>query len=230
MQVLEIKALIGYFDLDPNRAVSLVLLAFAAQPGRRAYLQLFELFTNTATEQTLGFLFQHHAGPGGETPENLFAVAVTLIQVGVCCGALNPKPLGCCLDSTPPPLPRLPSMRAALSRPAYQSASPVLSRRQRARCGEAVAAWGRTRWGAQAGVVRLEAVMGHLAPGDAAMRQAAKGAVSALEKEIRGIGVISLSATAAGPVSGSPEPCATHAAAVATSAADAVLRWRRMAL
>lgn len=89
---MEIKALIGYFDLDPNRAVSLVLLAFAAQPGRRAYLQLFELFTNTATEQTLGFLFQHHAGPGGETPENLFAVAVTLIQVSVRCGALNPKP------------------------------------------------------------------------------------------------------------------------------------------
>lgn len=43
--------------------------------------------------------------------------------------------------------------------------------------------------------------MGHLAPEDAAMRQAAKDAVSALEKEIRGIGVISLSATAADPVS-----------------------------
>ena len=48
--------------------------------------------------------------------------------------------------------------------------------------------------------MRLEAVMGHLAPGDAAMRQAAKDAVSTLEKEIRGIGVISLSATAAVPV------------------------------
>lgn len=81
MQVLEIRGLIGYFDLDPNRAVSLVLLAFAAQPSNKAYLQLFHLFTPAATEQTLGFLFQHHAGPDNSTPDNLFVIAVALIQV-----------------------------------------------------------------------------------------------------------------------------------------------------
>ena len=122
MQVLEIKALIGYFDLDPNRAMSLVLLAFAAQPGRRAYLQLFELFTNTATEQTLGFLFQHRAGPGGETPENLFTVAVALIQVSGCCGATR---RACCFDSTLHALPRTPTARA----PCYGSPAGL-----RARC------------------------------------------------------------------------------------------------
>ena len=46
----------------------------------------------------------------------------------------------------------------------------------------------------------LETVMGHLSPDDAAMAAAAKDAKSALAKEIRGIGVISLSATAAEPV------------------------------
>ena len=33
-QVLELKALIGYFDLDPNRAIALVLQASAALLGR----------------------------------------------------------------------------------------------------------------------------------------------------------------------------------------------------
>jgi len=128
--VLEIRGLIGYFDLDPNRAVSLVLLAFAAQPSNKAYLQLFHLFTPAATEQTLGFLFQHHAGPDNSTPDNLFVIAVALIQ---------------------------------------------------------------------AGRVRLEALLGHLAPEDTTIGQAVRDAVSALAKEIRGIGVISLSATAADP-------------------------------
>ena len=52
----------------------------------------------------------------------------------------------------------------------------------------------------QAGIVSLEAVMGHLAPADDAMAAAARDAAAALAREIRGIGVISLSATAAEPV------------------------------
>lgn len=50
--------------------------------------------------------------------------------------------------------------------------------------------------------MRLEALLGHLAPEDTTIGQAVRDAVSALAKEIRGIGVISLSATAADPVSG----------------------------
>jgi hypothetical protein len=57
--------------------------------------------------------------------------------------------------------------------------------------------------------VSLEAVMGHLSPSDDVMAAAAKDAASALAKEIRGIGVISLSATAAEPVSQPPQPHVT---------------------
>jgi hypothetical protein len=79
VQVLEVKALIGYFDLDPNRAVALALQAFASQPGNAAYLPLFRLFVPDSVGQTLGFLFQH-AQAAGATPDSLFAVAVALMQ------------------------------------------------------------------------------------------------------------------------------------------------------
>ena len=79
MQVLEVKALIGYFDLDPNRAVALALQAFASQPVNKAYLPLFRLFVPDSVGQTLGFLFQH-AQAAGDTPDSLFAVAVALMQ------------------------------------------------------------------------------------------------------------------------------------------------------
>ncbi len=81
LQVLEVKGLIGYFDLDPNRAIALALQAYAAQPGNAAFLQLFPLFVPDSVAQTLGFLFQHAAAQEGkETPDSLFAVAVSLIQ------------------------------------------------------------------------------------------------------------------------------------------------------
>lgn len=92
VQVLEVKALIGYFDLDPNRAIALALQAFASQPGNAAYLPLFRLFVPDSVGQTLGFLFQH-AQAAGDTPDSLFAVAVALMQAcpsrleggAVCC-------------------------------------------------------------------------------------------------------------------------------------------------
>ena len=81
-QVLEVKALIGYFDLDPNRAIALALQAYTAQPANGAYLPLFRLFVPDSVGQTLGFLFQH-AQAAGDTPDSLFAVAVALMQVRV---------------------------------------------------------------------------------------------------------------------------------------------------
>ncbi len=39
-QVSELKALIGYFDLDPNRVAQLVHLAYAAQPGNATFQRL----------------------------------------------------------------------------------------------------------------------------------------------------------------------------------------------
>ncbi len=79
--MLEVKALIGYFDLDPNRAIALALQAFAAQPDNTSYVPIFRLFVPDSVGQTLGFLFQHAAAAGGETPDSLFAVAVALVKV-----------------------------------------------------------------------------------------------------------------------------------------------------
>ncbi len=36
----ELKALIGYFDLDPNRVVQIVHLAYAAQPDNAVFQRL----------------------------------------------------------------------------------------------------------------------------------------------------------------------------------------------
>ena len=39
-QMSELKALIGYFDLDPNRVAQIVHLAYAAQPGNATFQRL----------------------------------------------------------------------------------------------------------------------------------------------------------------------------------------------
>lgn len=54
---MEIRSLIGYFDLDPNRVAALVLDVFQAQWDNLAYLQLLPLFSSTAIYSSLGFIF-----------------------------------------------------------------------------------------------------------------------------------------------------------------------------
>lgn len=54
---MEIRSLIGYFDLDPNRVAALVLDVFQAQWENLAYLALFPLFSPTAIYSSLGFIF-----------------------------------------------------------------------------------------------------------------------------------------------------------------------------
>ena len=44
LQLGDMKALIGYFDLDPNRVFSLVLDAATCQPGNDAFLLLTPAF------------------------------------------------------------------------------------------------------------------------------------------------------------------------------------------
>eukprot|EP00983_Pelagomonas_calceolata_P104487 1159034-Pelagomonas_calceolata.AAC.1 len=53
------QALIGYFDLDPNRVLDLVLDAAEVQPENTAYLRLVPLFKREAIVHLLGFKFQH---------------------------------------------------------------------------------------------------------------------------------------------------------------------------
>lgn len=82
LQAKEIQAEIGFFDLDPNRVVALILEAYAAQPGAAAFQRLLELFTREAVTQTLGFTLQHQGGAGaGETAEGLVLVVAHLVKV-----------------------------------------------------------------------------------------------------------------------------------------------------
>ena len=57
------QALIGYFDLDPNRCLDLVLEAAEQQPANRAYLRLIPLFKRDAVVHLLGFRFQQYQVP-----------------------------------------------------------------------------------------------------------------------------------------------------------------------
>ena len=63
------QALIGYFDLDPNRVLDLVLEAMEHQPGNDAYLKLVPMFERESVVQLLGFKFQQYqvGGEGGGT-------------------------------------------------------------------------------------------------------------------------------------------------------------------
>ena len=55
------QSLIGYFDLDPNRALDLVLDAYEHAPTQDGFMELLGLFRKGAHAQVLGFKFQNHA-------------------------------------------------------------------------------------------------------------------------------------------------------------------------
>ena len=57
LQVLEIKSLIGYFDLDPNKVAALFLDIWENQWENEAYLHLLPLFSAQAISASLAFLF-----------------------------------------------------------------------------------------------------------------------------------------------------------------------------
>ncbi|KAK9917111.1 hypothetical protein WJX75_001006 [Coccomyxa subellipsoidea] len=78
--VTEVKALIGFFDLDPNRVYDVVLEAFESAPGNAALLALAPLFSAEARTQILGFKFQRLAADGVPAPEALFNIAAQLIK------------------------------------------------------------------------------------------------------------------------------------------------------
>ena len=52
--------MIGYFDLDPNRVLDLVLEAAEHQPENDAFVRLVPLFKEEAVVQLLGFKFQQY--------------------------------------------------------------------------------------------------------------------------------------------------------------------------
>ena len=57
LQILEIKSLIGYFDLDPNKVAALFLDIWQDQWENEAYLRLLPLFSTQAISSSLAFIF-----------------------------------------------------------------------------------------------------------------------------------------------------------------------------
>lgn len=84
----EMKALIGYFDLDPNRCFSLVLDAFSQQPGNDAFMRLMPAFSSEALGQLLGFHFfrcREDAAaqrPATPAPKGLYLAAAKMVREG----------------------------------------------------------------------------------------------------------------------------------------------------
>ena len=75
----EIKSLIGFFDLDPNRVCSVWLDAFSSQPQNDAFLRLSLAFSPDAIVQLLGFHFTR------ERPiaDGLYIIAAKMIDGGI---------------------------------------------------------------------------------------------------------------------------------------------------
>ena len=77
--LMEIKSLIGYFDLDPNRVSSIILDVFAARPNNEAFIDLIDTFGIHKSVEFLGFRLA-----GGEpVPKGLHKAAALLVSRGV---------------------------------------------------------------------------------------------------------------------------------------------------
>lgn len=75
------KALIGFFDLDPKRVYDIVLEAFEQLPDQEGFLQFTALFSQDARTQILGFRFARIAKDSSAGSEKLFRIAAHLIKV-----------------------------------------------------------------------------------------------------------------------------------------------------
>lgn len=78
--LMEIRSLIGYFDLDPNRVAALVLDVFQDQWDNLAYLQLLPLFSAQAVSASLAFIYAFYKKEGEVAPDNLYRMSVQLIK------------------------------------------------------------------------------------------------------------------------------------------------------
>eukprot|EP00889_Picochlorum_renovo_P001076 jgi/Picre1/28106/NNA_003513.t1 len=77
--VAEIKSLIGYFDLDPNRVSSLILDAFAVYPHNESFITLIKEFGVLKCVEFLGFRFSRDDG----IHKGLYKSAALLILHGL---------------------------------------------------------------------------------------------------------------------------------------------------
>lgn len=56
--IRSMRSLIGFFDLDPNRVLSLCLDAYEVDPSNKAFPRLLANFKKGAIPQLLGFKLQ----------------------------------------------------------------------------------------------------------------------------------------------------------------------------
>ncbi|GMF21615.1 unnamed protein product [Phytophthora lilii] len=84
----DLMALIGFFDLDANRVLDLVLDAYEMHPRNECFAQLLELFKRESLPHIMGFKFQFYkrdppAVEGITTPRSLYRLAATLLNKGL---------------------------------------------------------------------------------------------------------------------------------------------------
>lgn len=77
--VANIQSLIGYFDLDPNRVLDLVLEALEAVPSRVQHRALISVFNPSYIPHTLGFKFQQYHARTEPPPESLYKLTGLLL-------------------------------------------------------------------------------------------------------------------------------------------------------
>jgi len=85
-----IKSVIGYFNLDPNRVLDIILESFECQPSQHKFFisLLREFLPDTRTMcELLSFKFSFYLGSNNEegevTPRSLYTVTALLIQHGI---------------------------------------------------------------------------------------------------------------------------------------------------
>ncbi|KAF4324850.1 hypothetical protein JM18_005307 [Phytophthora kernoviae] len=81
----DLLALIGYFDLDANRVLDLVLDAYEMHPRNDCFAQLLGSFKRDSLPHIMGFKFQFYkrdppAVEGITTPRSLYRLAATLLN------------------------------------------------------------------------------------------------------------------------------------------------------
>ncbi|CAI5743498.1 unnamed protein product [Peronospora destructor] len=84
----DLMALIGFFDLDANRVLDLVLDVYEMHPRNDCFAQLLEIFKRDSLPHILGFKFQFYkrdppAIEGVTTPRSLYRLAATLLNKGL---------------------------------------------------------------------------------------------------------------------------------------------------
>ena len=109
--VSNIQSLIGYFDLDPNRVLDLVLDALETVPSRAAHGAVLSLFNPQYVPDVLGFKFTFYQGADA-CPDSLYQLCGLLVQQETV-RLEQARPSRC---APPPPPPSLPPTDARLRR------------------------------------------------------------------------------------------------------------------